>query len=107
MGRLSARARALAASAGAVILAAGYAALAASLFAGTPASCCLFNTTARAGGVLGTAAFDTAYLALVHHPSQAGHGFAVVSLTLAVTALAAAGMAALSVRRREPRPRSQ
>jgi MFS family permease len=144
LGRLSARARALAAPAGAVILAAGYAALAASLLAGNTGivllmtllgvaglglgTCFagmlshltssvtgehaadisgLFNTTTRAGGVMGTAAFGTAYLALVHHPSQAGHGFAVVSLALAAAALAAAGMAALSVRRREPRPRSR
>jgi MFS family permease len=62
----------------------------------------LFNTTTRAGGVIGTAAFGTAYLALVHRPGQAVHGFAVLSLTLAVTALAAAGLAALSVRRRLP-----
>jgi len=61
----------------------------------------LFNTITRAGGVVGTAAFGTAYLALVHHPGQAVHGFAVVNVALAVTALAAAAMAALSVRRRE------
>lgn len=60
----------------------------------------LFNTTTRAGGVVGTAAFGTAYLALVHEPGQAVHGFALVNLALAVTALAAAALAALSVRRR-------
>lgn len=58
----------------------------------------LFNTTTRAGGVIGTAALGTAYLALVHSPGQAVHGFAVVNLVLAVTALAAAFMACLSVR---------
>ena len=60
----------------------------------------LFNTAARAGGVIGTAAFGTVYLALVHHAGQAVHGFAVLNLALAATALAAAAMAAVSVRRR-------
>ena len=61
---------------------------------------CLFNTAARAGGVIGTAAFGTVYLALVHHPGQAVHGFAVLNIALAGTALASAAMAAVSVRRR-------
>lgn len=60
----------------------------------------LFNTTTRAGGVIGTAAFGAVYLALVHHPGQAVHGFAALNLALGVTALAAAVMAALSVRHR-------
>jgi MFS family permease len=60
----------------------------------------LFNTATRAGGVIGTAAFGTLYLALVHHPRQAVHGFAVLNLALAATALAAAAMAAVLVRRR-------
>jgi hypothetical protein len=50
--------------------------------------------------VIGTAAFGTVYLTLVHHPTQAVHGFAVLNLALAATALAAAAMAAVSVRRR-------
>ena len=61
----------------------------------------LFNTSTRAGGVVGTAAFGTVYLALVHDPGQAAaHGFAIVNLALAATALAAAAMAWLSIRRR-------
>ena len=60
----------------------------------------LFNTAARGGAVVGTAAFGTLYLALVHHPGQATRGFAVVNLALAGTALAAAAMAGVSVRRR-------
>jgi hypothetical protein len=52
------------------------------------------------GAVIGTAAFGTVYLTLVHHPTQAVHGFAVLNLALAATALAAAAMAAVSVRRR-------
>jgi MFS family permease len=60
----------------------------------------LFNTSTRAGGVVGTAAFGTVYLALVHDPGQAAtHGFATVNLALAITALAAAAMAWLSIRR--------
>jgi MFS family permease len=59
----------------------------------------LFNTSSRAGGVVGTAAFGTVYLALVHD-SGAAHGFATVNLALAVTALAAAAMAWLSTHRR-------
>jgi predicted MFS family arabinose efflux permease len=139
LGRLPARVRALAAPAGSVILAAGFAALAASLSAGGTGATALmtllgvaglglgiaftgmlshltssvtreyaasvsglFNTATRAGGVIGTAAFGTAYLALTHDQRQAGHGFAVVSLALAVTALAAAAMAWLAVRRRHP-----
>jgi MFS family permease len=135
LGRLSGRVRALAAPAGEVILAAGFAALAASLYAGDTSGVLLmtllglaglglgtgftgmlshltssvtgehaadlsglFNTITRAGGVIGTAAFGTAYLALVRHPGQAVHGFAVVNLAMAVSALAAAGLAGLSVR---------
>ena len=59
----------------------------------------LFNTATRAGGVIGTAAFGTIYLALVRHPDQAVHGFAVLNLALAATALAATAMAAVAVRR--------
>jgi MFS family permease len=139
LSRFPARARALAAPAGSVILAAGFAALAASLHAGDTSGALLmtllgvaglglgtaftgmlshltssvtdeqaadlsglFNTTTRAGGVIGTAAFGTAYLALVHDPGQAVRGFATLNLALAVTALAAAALAALSVRRRFP-----
>jgi MFS family permease len=139
LGRLSARARELAAPAGAVILAAAFAGLAASLAAGhtggallmavlgvaglglgatftgmlshltssvtgerAAAISGLFNTTTRAGGVLGTAAFGTLYLAPVHSPGQAVHGFAMLNAALAVTALAAAALAALSVRRQCP-----
>jgi len=40
--------------------------------------------------------------ALVHHPGQAVHGFALLNVSLAVSALAAAGMAGLSVRHRRP-----
>jgi MFS family permease len=141
LSRFPARARALAAPAGSVILAAGFAALAASLHAGDTSGVLLmtllgvaglglgtaftgmlshltssvadehaadlsglFNTTTRAGGVIGTAAFGTAYLALVHGPGQAVRGFATVNLALAVTALAAATLAGLSVRRRSPGP---
>jgi len=136
LGRLPARARALAAPAGCVLLAAGFAGLAAVLFAGDTAGTPLiallgvsglglgagftgmlshltgsvtgehaaslsglFNTTTRAGGVIGTAAFGSAYLALAHGPGQAVRGFALVNTALAATALAAAAMAALSVRR--------
>jgi MFS family permease len=60
----------------------------------------LFNTATRSGGVIGTAAFGTLYLALVHHPSQATRGFGVVCLALAAVALAAAVMAGISVRSR-------
>jgi hypothetical protein len=60
----------------------------------------LFPTATRAGGVIGTAASGTVYLALVHHPGQAVHGFAVLNIALAVTAVAAAAMAVVSVRRR-------
>lgn len=60
----------------------------------------LFNTTTRLGGVIGTAAAGTAYLTLVHQPGQAVHGFALLCAALAVTAGAAAVMAALSVRHR-------
>ena len=49
--------------------------------------------------MLGAAGFGTAYLALAqdHHPV---HSFATINLALAVTALAAAVLAGLSVRRR-------
>ena len=137
LGRFPGRVRALAAPAGSLLLAAGFAGLAASLLAGdtggvtlmtllgvaglglgiaftgmlshltssvsgehAAALSGLFNTAARAGGVIGTAAFGTVYLALVHHAGQAVHGFAVLNLALAATALAAAAMAAVSVRRR-------
>jgi MFS family permease len=140
LGRFGVRVRALAAPAGSVILAAGFAALAATLYAGDTSGALLmtllgvaglglgtaftgmlshltssvpaeqaaglsglFNTTTRVGGVIGTAAFGTLYLALVHdRGSPAVHGFALVNLALAVTALAAAAMAVLSVRRHEP-----
>jgi hypothetical protein len=49
--------------------------------------------------VIGTAAAGTAYLALVHRPGQAVHGFALLCTALAVTAALAAAMAARSVRR--------
>ena len=135
LGRLPARARVLAAPAGAVILAAGFAGLGASLLAGDTSSVLLmtllgvaglglgtgftgtltyltsavtgehaaslsglFNTTTRTGGVIGTAAFGTAYLALVPGPGRAVHGFAVICLAMAATALAAAAMAGLAVR---------
>jgi len=137
LGRVPARARALAAPAGSLILAAGFAALAVTLLAGdtngvtlmallgvaglglgiaftgmlshltssvpsedAAALSGLFGTATRVGGVIGTAAFGTVYLALVHHPAQAVHSFAVLNLALAATALAAAAMAAVSVRRR-------
>jgi MFS family permease len=137
LGRLPGRARALAAPAGSLILAAGFAGLAACLLAGNTSGIVLitllgvaglglgiaftgmlshltgsvsgehaaalsglFNTATRAGGVIGTAAFGTLYLALVHHPGQAVHGFAVLNLALAATVLAAAVMAAVSVRQR-------
>jgi hypothetical protein len=64
----------------------------------------LFNATTRLGGVIGTAAAGTAYLALVHQPGQAVHGFALLCTALSVTAGAAAAMAALSIRRRPARP---
>jgi len=136
LGWLPARLRTLAAPAGAVILAAGFGGLAASLYASDTSGPLLmtmlgvaglglgatftgmlshltssvagehaasisglFNTTTRAGGVLGTAAFGTVYLALVHHPGQAVHGFATVNLALAATALTAAVLAGLSIRR--------
>ena len=61
----------------------------------------LFNTITRAGGVIGTAVFGSLYLALAHDPGeQAIHGFAVVNLALAVTALAAAALAGLAIRSR-------
>jgi predicted MFS family arabinose efflux permease len=136
LSRRSARVRALAAPAGAALLAAGYAGLAATLYAGDTSGIALmallgvaglglgatfagtlsqltsavtsahaadisglFNTTTRLGGVIGTAAAGTAYLALVHRPSQAVHGFALLCTALAVTAALAAAMAALSTRR--------
>jgi MFS family permease len=137
LGRLPARARALAAPAGAVVLAAGFAAIGAVQLAGQTSGALLmtllgvaglglgmgftgmlghltgsvtaeraadvsglFNTATRTGGVIGTAAFGTVYLALAHHPAQATRGFAVVCLALAATALAAAAMAWISVRSR-------
>jgi predicted MFS family arabinose efflux permease len=137
LGRSGARVRALAAPAGSVILATGFAAIAAVLYAGDTNGLVLtvllgvaglglgtaftgalshltssvarehaagvsglFNTTTRAGGVLGTAVFGTVYLAAVHTPGQATHGFAMVGLAMAATALAAAAMAWLSIRGR-------
>jgi MFS family permease len=139
LGRMSARIRALAAPAGAVLLAAGFGSIGATLLAGNTNGALLmtclgvaglglgagftgmlghltasvtgehaadvsglFNTATRVGGVIGTAAFGSLYLALAHHPAQAVHGFAVVNLALAGTALAAAAMAAVSVRRGFP-----
>ena len=136
LGRFPGRVRALAAPAGSLILAAGFAGLAVNLLAGDTSGVTLmallgvaglglgtaftgmlshltssvsdehaaalsglFNTATRAGGVIGTAAFGTIYLALVHHAAQAVHGFAVLNLTLAATALAATAMAVVSVRR--------
>jgi hypothetical protein len=58
----------------------------------------LFNTTTRVGGVIGTAAFGTVYLALAPTPGRAIHGFAALSLMLAATAFAAGSLAVLSVR---------
>jgi predicted MFS family arabinose efflux permease len=57
----------------------------------------LLNTGTRIGGVIGTAVFGAAYLAMAHHPV---HGFAILNVALAATALAAAAMAVLSVRDR-------
>jgi len=139
LGRLPARARALAAPAGAVILAAGFAGLGTSLLAGDTSGVVLmtllgvaglglgagftgslsyltgavggehaaalsglFNTTTRTGGVIGTAAFGTLYLALAPHPDRAVRGFGVTCLALAAAALAAAVMAGLAVRAARP-----
>jgi predicted MFS family arabinose efflux permease len=141
LARFSARVRALAALGGPVLLAAGYAALAACLYAGDTGTVALmtllgvaglglgagftgmlshltgsvtgehaaaisglFNTTGRAGGVIGTAAFGAAYLALVPGRHQAVHGFATISLAMAVTALAAAALAGVSIRKRKGTP---
>jgi predicted MFS family arabinose efflux permease len=57
----------------------------------------LINTGTRVGGVIGTAVFGAAYLAMAHHPV---HGFAILNMALAATAFAAAVMAAISVRHR-------
>jgi MFS family permease len=139
LGRVPARLRSLAGPAGPVILAAGFAGLAASLRAGDTSGTLLmvllgvaglglgtgftgvlshltgsvsaghaadisglFNTITRAGGVIGTAVFGTLYLTLAPHPGAgpAVHSFAVVNLALAITALAAAVMAALAIRSR-------
>ena len=136
LGRLPVRLRAHAAPVGAVILTAGFAGLAASLYAGDTSGALLmtllgvaglglgttftamlshltgmvtnqqaadisglFNTTTRVGGVIGTAAFGTVYLALAPTPGQAVHGFAALNLMLAATALAAGSLAVLSIRR--------
>jgi MFS family permease len=140
LGRLPARARALAAPAGQVLLAAGFAAIAVTLLTGDTSGALLmvllgvaglglgtsftgmlshltgsvtgehaadvsglFNTATRGGGVIGTAAFGTLYLALVPAAGQAVHGFALVNLALSGTALAGAAMAAVSVSTREHR----
>jgi MFS family permease len=137
LSRFPVRVRALAAPAGALILAASFGGIATSLAAGdtsgtllmtllgagglglgamftgllshlassAPADLAasisgLFNTTTRAGGVLGTAAFGTAYFTLVHGRSEAVHGFALLNFTLAATALAAAALAGLAIRPR-------
>jgi MFS family permease len=61
----------------------------------------LFNTTSRIGGVIGVAVFGTAYLEMAPGPgrSTAVTGFAVVALALAGTAVAAALMAYLAIRK--------
>jgi MFS family permease len=139
LGRVPARLRTLAGPAGPVILATGFAGLAASLRAGDTSGTLLmvllgvaglglgtgftgvlshltgsvsgehaadisglFNTITRAGGVIGTAVFGTLYLTLARHPGAgpAVRGFAMVNLALAITALAAAVMAALAIRSR-------
>jgi MFS family permease len=137
LGRFPARARALAAPAGSLLMAAGFAAIGATLLTGDAGGLPLmallgvtglglgtmftgmlghltgsvtgehaadvsglFNTATRGGGVIGTAAFGTLYLALARTPGQAVHGFALVNLALAGTALAAAAMAGVSVLRR-------
>jgi predicted MFS family arabinose efflux permease len=138
LGKLGQRARALAAPAGAVLLAAGFAAIGVSLlrrdtngallmtllgvsglglgagFTGTLGHLTssvttrqaadisgLFNTATRAGGVVGTAAFGSLYLALVpagaHSPVTATHGFALLNLALAGAAATAAIMAWIAV----------
>lgn len=136
LGRLGAGARALAGPAGTALLAAGFAAIGVSLYAGDTSGALLmtllgvaglglgigftgmlshltgsvtsdeaaalsglFNTTTRIGGVVGTAAFGAAYLTLVPGHGTAVHGFALVNLALAASALVAAGLAGLSVRR--------
>jgi hypothetical protein len=60
----------------------------------------LFNTTTRAGGVIGTAVVGTVYLMFAPTAHQAVHGFATVNLILAATALVAAFLAGLSIRHR-------
>lgn len=61
----------------------------------------LINTISRIGGVIGVAIFGTAYLGLVPNPgrSAAIHGFAIVAIALAITALIAAITAYLAIRR--------
>jgi hypothetical protein len=61
----------------------------------------LFNTTSRIGGVIGVAVFGTAYLDMAPGPgrSTAVTGFATVALALAGTAVAAALMAYLAIRK--------
>lgn len=60
----------------------------------------LFNTVMRIGSVIGVALFGTAYLALAPGPGRqaAIHGFTVVTIAFAATALLAAVAAHLSTR---------
>lgn len=60
----------------------------------------LINTGTRVGGVIGTAVFGAAYLAMAHHPV---HGFAILNIALAATAFAAAVMAAAAIAARPVR----
>jgi MFS family permease len=142
LGWLPARLRTLAGPAGAVLLAAGFGGLAASLYLGDTGGPLLmtmlgvaglglgttftgmlshltssvggehaaslsglFNTTTRAGGVVGTAVFGTLYLALVPDPGRAVPGFATLNVVLAATALIAAALAWLSIANGSRTPR--
>lgn len=61
-----------------------------------------YRPTFLAGGVIGTAVFGTLYLALAREPGKtpAIHGFGLVNVALAITALAAAALAGLAIRSR-------